>query len=174
MSETRGSTGAQTGALTIRAVRPGEAGLVLSLVRELAVYEKLLHEVDATEAMMDAALFGPQPRTFCDLAFLDDAPVGLALWFLNFSSFRGRNGIYLEDIFVRPAYRGRGIGKALLQRLAQRCVAEGWTRLEWAVLDWNTPAIDFYKAHGAVLMDEWTICRLTGDALTNFAAGERP
>ena len=158
-------------ALTIRPARPGEAPLVLQFVRELAGYEKLSHEVDATEAMTDAALFGAQPRAFCDFAEWDGAPVGFALWFLNYSSFRGRHGIYLEDIFVRPAYRGRGIGKALMVHLARRCATEGWTRFEWAVLDWNTPSIDFYKSLGAELKDEWTICRVSGQALAKLGEG---
>ena len=155
--------------LFIRPAGPGEAPLVLAFVRELAEYEKLSHEVDATEAMIDAALFGPHPRVFCDLAEWEGEAVGFALWFLNFSSFRGRNGIYLEDIFVRPAFRGRGIGKALLKHLARRCIAEGWSRLQWAVLDWNTPSIDFYKSQGAVLLDDWTICRVSDDALAGLA-----
>jgi GNAT superfamily N-acetyltransferase len=155
--------------LHIRPARPGEAGLVLGFVRELADYEKLAHEVDATEAMIDAALFGEHPGAFCDIAEWNGEPAGFALWFLNFSSFRGRSGIYLEDIFVRPGHRGNGIGKALLQHLAVRCLAEGWTRLEWAVLDWNTPSVEFYKAQGAQLMDEWTVCRVTGDALRRLA-----
>jgi diamine N-acetyltransferase len=157
--------------LTIRPAVPGEAALVLGFVRELAVYEKLEHEVDADEAMIDAALFCAAPRVFCDIAEWDGEAVGFALWFLNFSSFRGRNGIYLEDIFVRPAHRGRGIGKALLRALAQRCVREGWTRLEWSVLDWNAPSIAFYEAQGAELMRGWTTCRVTGDALARLAAG---
>ena len=159
--------------LHIRPARPGDAPLVLQFVRELADYEKLSHDVDATEAMIDAALFGSSPRVFCDLAEWDGEPVGFALWFLNFSSFRGRNGIYLEDIFVRPAQRGKGIGKALLAHLARRCMNEGWARLEWSVLDWNTPSIDFYKSQGATLMDGWTICRVTGEALARLADGTR-
>jgi diamine N-acetyltransferase len=155
--------------LNIRPARPGDAGLVLGFVRELADYERLTHEVDATEATIDAALFSETPRVFCDIAEWDGEPVGFALWFLNFSSFRGRNGIYLEDIFVRPAHRGRGIGKALLRHLARRCAHEGWTRLEWSVLDWNRPSIAFYEAQGAVLMRDWTICRITGDALARLA-----
>jgi GNAT superfamily N-acetyltransferase len=157
--------------VAVRPARPGEAGLVLAFVRELADYERLSHEVDATAAMIDAALFGPQPRLFCDIAEWDGAPVGFALWFANFSSFRGRHGIYLEDIFVRPAFRRHGIGKALLRHLARRCVDNGWTRFEWSVLDWNAPSIAFYKSLGAVLMDEWTICRITGDALARLACG---
>lgn len=155
--------------LSIRPARPGEAGLVLAFVRELADYERLAHEVEATEAMLDAALFGAQPTVFCEFAEWDGEPVGFALWFRNFSSFRGRNGIYLEDIFVRPAHRGKGIGKALLRHLAARCAAEDWTRLEWAVLDWNAPSIEFYKAQGARLMDDWTICRAEGPALARLA-----
>jgi len=159
-------------AVAIRPVRPGEAGLVLSLVRELAVYERLLDAVDASEAMIDAALFAREPRVFCEIAEWDGEPAGFALWFPNFSSFRGRHGIYLEDIFVRPSHRRRGIGRALLRHLARRCVAEGWTRFEWAVLDWNAPSIAFYRSLGADLMEEWTICRITGDALTQLAQVE--
>jgi GNAT superfamily N-acetyltransferase len=155
--------------LSIRSARPGEAGLVLQFVRELAEYEKLTHEVEATEAMIDAALFGPNPRVFCDIAEWDGEPVGNALWFLNFSTFSGRSGIYLEDLFVRPALRGRGIGKALMVHLARRCIAQGWARFEWSVLDWNAPSIAFYKSIGAQLKDEWTICRVSGAALTELA-----
>ena len=157
--------------VTIRRARPGEAGLVLSFIRELADYKKLSHEVEATEAMIDAALFCEQPRLFCDIVAWQGEPVGFAVWFINFSTFSGRSGIYLEDLFVRPALRGRGIGKALLVHLARECVANGWSRLQWSVLDWNTPSIDFYKSLGAVLMDEWTVCRVTGDALTKLARG---
>jgi len=159
--------------LNIRRALSGEAGLVLSLVRELAEYEKLLHEVDATEVMIDAALFGCDPRLFCEIAEWQGEPVGFAVWFLNFSTFSGRPGIYLEDLFVRPAQRGNGIGKALLSHLAKQCVAHGWSRLQWAVLDWNTPSIEFYKSLGAEMMDEWTICRVTGPALTALAEGAR-
>jgi GNAT superfamily N-acetyltransferase len=155
--------------LSIRPAVPGEAPLVFQFVRELAEYEKLTHEIDADAAMIDAALFEATPRIFCDIAEWDGEPVGFALWFLNFSSFRGRNGIYLEDIFVRPAHRGKGIGKALLAHLAQRCMREGWTRLEWSVLDWNTPSIEFYRSQCAVLMNGWTTCRVTGDALSRLA-----
>jgi GNAT superfamily N-acetyltransferase len=154
----------------IRPARPGEAGLVFALVCELAAYEGLTETVDATEAMIDAALFGPVPRVFCDLAEWDRAPVGLALWVPSFSSFRGRHGIYLEDLYVRPEFRRRGIGQALCRHLARRCVAEGWTRFEWSVLDWNTPSIAFYKSLGAELLDQWTMCRVSGDALARLAA----
>jgi GNAT superfamily N-acetyltransferase len=159
-------------AVSIRPVRPGEAGLVLALVRELAAYERLLDAVDADEAMIAAALFAPQPRVFCEIAEWDGEPVGLALWFPNFSSFRGRHGIYLEDIFVRPSHRRRGIGRSLLRHLARRCLAEGWTRFEWSVLDWNAPSIAFYRALGADLLEEWTVCRVSGDALARLAEPE--
>ena len=160
-------------ALIIRRARPDEAGLVLSLVRELAEYEKLLHEVEATEAMIAVALFAGDPRLFCDIAEWNGEPAGLAVWFINFSTFSGRSGIYLEDLFVRPAQRGKGVGKALLAHLAKQCVANGWSRLQWSVLDWNTPSIEFYKSLGAVLMDEWTVCRIGGPALTALAQGAR-
>src|ERR1700688_531499 len=160
-------------ALTIRRARPDEAGLVLSLVRELAEYEKLLHEVEATEAMLAAALFGDNPRLFCEIAEWQGEPAGFAIWFVNFSPFSGRPGIYLEDLFVRPAQRGNGIGKALLAHLAKQCVANGWGRLQWAGLDWNAPSIEFYKSLGAVMMDEWTICRVDGAALIALAEGTR-
>jgi GNAT superfamily N-acetyltransferase len=155
--------------ITIRPAHAGEAGLVLGFVRELAQYERLEHTVDATEEMIGAALFGDHPRAFCDIAEWDGAPAGFALWFLNYSSFRGRHGIYLEDLFVRPSHRRKGIGRALFTQLARRCVAEGWTRLEWAVLDWNAPSIEFYQRMGAVLLDDWTICRLSGAALDQAA-----
>src|SRR5438445_9419028 len=159
--------------LLIRRARPDEAGLVLALVRELAEYEKLLHEVEATEADIGAALFGSNPRLFCEIAEWSGEPAGFAVWFANFSTFSGRSGIYLEDLFVRPAQRGKGIGKALLAHLAGQCIENGWSRLQWAVLDWNTPSTEFYKSLGAVLMDEWTGCRLDGPALTALARGPR-
>jgi GNAT superfamily N-acetyltransferase len=151
--------------LSIRPATVADAGLVMDFIRALAVYEKLEHEVDASVEDVRAALFAPQPRAFCDIAAWDGVPAGLALWFYNFSTFRGRHGIYLEDLFVLPDLRGRGIGKALLLGLAQRAVREGCARVEWSVLDWNKPAIDFYTSLGAVPMDEWTVFRLTGDAL---------
>ena len=155
--------------LLIRRARPGEAGLVLSFVRELAEYEKLLHEMEATEADIDAALFCASPRLFCEIAEWNGEGVGFAVWFFNFSTFSGRPGIYLEDLFVRPAFRGKGIGKALLSYLAKLCIENGWSRVQWTVLDWNTPSIDFYKSLGAVMMDEWTVCRVNGEALRKLA-----
>src|SRR6202046_4122249 len=159
--------------LLIRRARPGEAGLVLSLVRELADYEKLLHEIEASEADIETALSGANPRLFCDIAEGNGEVAGFAVWFVNFSTFSGRSGIYLEDLFVRPAVRGKGIGKALLAHLAKQCVTNNWSRLQWSVLDWNEPSIAFYKSLGAVMMDEWTVCKVAGPALTALAEGER-
>jgi GNAT superfamily N-acetyltransferase len=155
--------------IRIANARPDQIGLIYSLIRELAEYEKLLHEVEATEAGIGAALFSDNPRLFCEIAEWNGEGVGFAVWFLNFSTFSGRYGIYLEDLFVRPAYRGKGIGKALLADLARTCVKNGWSRLQWSVLDWNAPSIAFYKSLGAVLMDEWTVCRLNGPALAALA-----
>jgi GNAT superfamily N-acetyltransferase len=157
--------------LTIRPAIAGDAGLILVLIRELAEYERLAHEVDATEEDIAAALFAADPRVFCDIALWTGEPAGFALWFYSFSTFRGRHGIYLEDLFVRPALRGHGLGKALLQTLARRCVAENLPRLEWSVLDWNEPALKFYRSAGAAPMDGWTRHRLAGEALQRFAGG---
>ena len=157
--------------LVIRPAGPGDAGLIFALVCELADYEKLTHAVVATEDMIALALFGAHPTAFCDIAEWEGAPAGFALWFVNYSTFSGRHGMYLEDLFVRPAYRRRGSGRALLKHLARRCVREGWTRLQWSVLDWNTPAIEFYKSLGAELQDEWRLCRLGGEALARLGQG---
>jgi GNAT superfamily N-acetyltransferase len=154
---------------TLRPAVPADRDLIFSFIRELAEYERLLDNVDATPADIERDLLGPNPRVFCDVAEAGAAPAGFALWFYNYSTFRGRYGIYLEDIFVRPAFRGKGIGKALLANLAKRAVAENCTRVEWSVLDWNEPSIAFYKSLGAKAMDEWTIYRLSDGALRNLA-----
>ena len=155
--------------LTVRPARPEDAALILGFIRDLAEYEKLLDECQATQGDIEAILFGPNPRAFCDIAELDGAPVGFALWFYNVSTFTGRHGIYLEDLFVRPEARGSGAGKALLAGLARRCVDEGLPRLEWAVLNWNAPSIAFYDSLGAGRQDEWSVRRLTGEALARLA-----
>jgi GNAT superfamily N-acetyltransferase len=155
--------------LVIHRAGPDDIALILSLIHELADYEKRRHEVEATQAMIAPALFGDHPRLFCEIAAWNGEGVGFAVWFNNFSTFSGRSGIYLEDLFVRPAHRGKGIGKALLAHLAKECVANGWSRVQWSVLDWNTPSIAFYKSLGAVLMDEWTLCRVDGAALAALA-----
>ena len=155
--------------LAIRRAAPADAALVFALVCELADYENLQHEVDATPEEIGRALFSPEPRLYCDLAEWGGQPAGFAVWFLNFSTFRGRHGLYLEDVFVRPEFRGRGIGKALMQRLARTCVDEGYARFEWAVLDWNAPSIAFYQSIGAEIKGEWKVCRMSGPALAKFA-----
>ena len=157
--------------LTIRPARAADASVIYAFIRELAEYEKLLHEVEASQADIAAMLFGPHPRAFCDIAELNGAPVGFALWFYNLSTFTGRHGIYLEDLYVRPETRGLGAGKALLAGLARRCVAEGLTRLEWAVLDWTAPSIAFYDSLGAAAKTDWITRRLSGEALARLAAG---
>jgi GNAT superfamily N-acetyltransferase len=156
----------------LRPAAPTDAPEILALIRELADYEHLLHEVDATREGLHAALFGPTPRVFCDLAEQDGVIAGFALWFYSFSTFRGRHGIYLEDLFVRPAMRGRGIGRALLAGLASRCLREDLARLEWSVLDWNEPALAFYRTLGARGMKDWIPHRVTGEALLTLAGGD--
>lgn len=157
--------------LAIRSACPEDSALIFRLMRELADYEKLSGEVTATEDQIADALFAPEPRLFCDIAEWDGEPAGFAVWFLNFSTFRGHHGIYLEDIFVRPACRRRGVGKALLAQLAKTCIDRGYARFEWAVLDWNMPAIEFYRSLGAEVLDDWRICRVSGRALHGLAAG---
>ena len=154
---------------TVRSATPADAALIHQFILDLADYEKLLDTVRATEADTAAALFGPEARVFADIAELDGQPVGFALWFYNYSSFVGRHGIYLEDLFVRPSARGAGAGKALLAGLAKRCVDEDLGRLEWSVLDWNAPSIAFYDSLGAASMDEWIIRRLTGENIRKLA-----
>jgi GNAT superfamily N-acetyltransferase len=150
---------------TIRFARPDDAPTILSLIKALAEYERLAHEVVATEEAVREHVFGPSP--FCEvlMADVDGRSVGFALFFHNYSTFLARPGIYLEDLFVIPEERGRGYGKALLAALARLAVERGCGRLEWSVLDWNEPSINFYRALGAVPKDEWIIYRLTGDAL---------
>jgi GNAT superfamily N-acetyltransferase len=155
--------------LSIRRARPEDAALIFSLICELAEYEKLTHEVEATEAGIAAALFSDHPRIYCEIAEWNGEGVGFAVWFFNFSTFSGRPGIFLEDLFVRPAFRGKGIGKALLAHLAKLCVENNWSRMQWSVLDWNRPSIDFYKSLGAQMMDEWKLVRINGTALVQLA-----
>jgi GNAT superfamily N-acetyltransferase len=157
--------------ISIRPATPADVPLICAFIRELADYEHLAHEAEAGETDLAAALFGPHPKVFCDLAERDGQPIGFALWFYTFSTFKGRHGIYLEDLYVRPTHRGLGVGRALLTGLAQRCASEQLGRLEWAVLDWNAPSIAFYEALGARPMNDWTVYRLTGDALATLGAG---
>jgi diamine N-acetyltransferase len=157
--------------LTISAAIVADLPLIQSLIHDLATYERLAHEAVATSEDLGAALFAPSPRVFCDIARWQGEPAGMALWFYNFSTFRGRHGLYLEDLFVKPEQRGRGIGAALLKHLAARCVREGLGRFEWAVLDWNEPAIGFYRSLGAKPMQEWTVWRMDGAALQRLGNG---
>ena len=154
--------------LSIRPAVAGDEGVVFGFIKALARYEKLEHEVVATQADIARDLFGANPRVFCDIAEWDGVPSGFALWFHTYSTFQGRHGIWLEDLFVDPALRGKGIGKALLKNLARRCVAQGLGRLEWWVLDWNQPSIDFYLGQGGVMQDEWTKVRVDGEALARL------
>lgn len=156
----------------LRAATRDEVPTILACIRALADYERLAHECVATEEQLARTLFptdGAAPAAHCVLAFVDAAPAGFALYFFNYSTFLARPGLYLEDLFVKPEFRGQGIGKALLLHLAKLANARGCGRMEWSVLDWNQPAIDFYESLGARRMKEWQICRLTGDALSRYA-----
>lgn len=155
--------------LSIRSATRVDISLIGQFIRDLAEYERLAHAVRFDEAVMAQKLFGPRPYAEVLIGEIDGTPQGFALFFHNFSTFEGRPGIYLEDLFVRPDARGSGLGKALLARLAALAVERDCARLEWSVLDWNTPAIDFYKALGAKMMDEWTVMRVDGAALSELA-----
>lgn len=159
-----------TDQLRIRPAEVADVPLILRFIRALAEYERLAHEVVATEKLLRDSLFGPEPGAEVILAFVGDEPAGFALFFHNFSTFLGRRGLYLEDLFVHPEWRGRGVGRQLLVYLARLAVARGCGRMEWAVLDWNEPAIRFYRSLGAHPMHDWTVFRLTGDALRHLAA----
>jgi GNAT superfamily N-acetyltransferase len=155
----------------VRAIRPDEVDELFEMICELAEYERSLHEVQSTAEDFRVALFGPTPQLFALVVDDDGALGGFAVWYVNFSTWSGKHGIYLEDLYVRPHLRGSGYGKALLAELARICVERGYPRLEWWVLDWNEPAIRFYRAIEALSMDEWTVNRLTGAALERAAAG---
>ncbi len=155
--------------ICVRPASPADVPLILTFIHELAAYEKLANEVVAQEADFQEALFGARPTVEAIIADLDGEPVGYALFFPNFSTFLGKPGLYLEDLYVRPSARGLGIGRELLTRLARLAVERGWGRFEWSVLDWNEPSIAFYKRMGAQAMDEWTTFRLTGEALKKLA-----
>jgi GNAT superfamily N-acetyltransferase len=156
--------------VSIRPAAPADAPLILEFIRALADYEKLLDEAVIREDDVGTSFFGPAPRVFCDIAEMDGRAVGFAVWFYNYSTFRGRHGIYLEDLFVVPEARGSGAGKALLAGLARRCVAEGLPRLDWAVLDWNAPSIAFYDSLGADALTDWITRRMQGPALERLAS----
>jgi GNAT superfamily N-acetyltransferase len=158
-----------TSGITLRAATIDDVPLILRCIRGLAEYERLAHECVATEDLLRSSLFGESPAAQVVLAMNGDEPAGFALWFRSYSTFLARPGIYLEDLFVSPEFRGRGLGRALLVHLARIAVARGYGRMEWAVLDWNEDAMRFYRSLGAVPVDDWTICRLTGAALPALA-----
>ena len=160
--------------ISIRPATPADVALILSFVRELATYEKLEHQVTATDKDFRAALFGEHPVVEAVIASVDGEPVGYALFFANFSTFLGKPGLYLEDLYVRPAARGLGIGRELLAYLARLVVERGWGRMEWAVLDWNEPAIEFYKKLGAKPLTDWSIFRVAGQALLTLSRSSDP
>ena len=153
----------------IREASAGDVPAIASLIRELAGFERAAHEAVATDEQLHDALFGDAAHVRCHVALVDDEVVAMALWFLNYSTWQGTAGVYLEDLFVQSAHRSRGIGRALMRTLARLCVDNGYSRLQWWVLNWNTPAIDFYESIGASPMDEWTVYRLSDDALRAFA-----
>ena len=155
--------------ISIRHAAPEDVALLVSLVRELAEYEKLADAVVATDKDFHAALFGPRPVIEAVIASVDGVAAGCALFFPNFSTFLGKPGLYLEDLYVRPEARGRGVGRALLEHLARIAVDRGWGRVEWSVLDWNEPAIGFYKKLGAEPLSEWTVFRVSGERLRKLA-----
>jgi GNAT superfamily N-acetyltransferase len=159
-------------ALSIRPATPADLDVIVQLIRELAEYERLLDQVRIQPADLARDLFGVRPYAEAAVARTGDTPVGFALWFHNYSTFEGRAGIYLEDLFVRPAHRGHGYGEALLRHVARLGVERGCARFEWSVLDWNEPAIRFYRKLGAVALDDWTVQRVTGPALQRLAGIE--
>jgi len=154
--------------LKIRPAKREEVGEVLQLIQDLATYEKAPDQVEASEDDLLNTIFVKDPRVFCDLVEVDGQIAGIAIWFLNYSTWQAKHGIYLEDLYIKPEFRARGYGKALLKHLAQICDKEGYGRLQWWVLDWNSPAIEFYKSFGAEAMDEWTVYRTSGQALKDL------
>ena len=154
----------------IRSARRDEVTTILDLIKDLADYERAPEQVEATESELLETLFADDPKVFCDLVEVDGEIAGMAIWFLNYSTWQGKHGIYLEDLFIRPHHRGKGYGKALLKHLARVCDENGYGRFQWWVLDWNEPAIEFYKSLGAEAMDEWTVYRVSGAPLKNLGA----
>lgn len=164
-------TAAPAGTPRVRPAEPADLPTIVAMVHELADYERAPKQCELTESQLAAALFASVPALFGHVGLNPEGqPVGFALWFLNFSTWRGRHGIYLEDLYVRPAYRGAGVGRALLAELAATCLRRGYARLEWWVLDWNEPALNFYRALGAEAMSEWTVQRLSGAPLRRLGA----
>jgi GNAT superfamily N-acetyltransferase len=163
------ATPAEAAGFTLRPATPDDVPAILECIRRLAEYERLAHECVATEAQLHATLFGATPSAEVVLAFAGEEPAGFALWFQSSSTFLAKPGLYLEDLFVYPQHRGRGLGRQLLRYLARVAVERGYGRVEWSVLDWNVDAIGFYRSIGAELLDDWRRCRLTGDAIPALA-----
>ncbi len=155
--------------MTIRPATIADTEEMLALIYELALYEKAPEEAKATAEQIKESFFGENPQVFCEIVEVDGEIAGFAIWFLNYSTWLGKHGIYLEDLFIRPQFRGKGFGKALLKHLAAICEKRGYGRFQWWVLNWNEPSIEFYKSLGAIAMDEWTIYRVSGGALTELA-----
>jgi GNAT superfamily N-acetyltransferase len=154
--------------LKIRPAKREEVGEVLQLIQDLATYEKAPEQVEASKDDLLNTIFAKEPRVFCDLVEVDGQIAGMAIWFLNYSTWQAKHGIYLEDLYIKPEFRAKGYGKALLKHLAQICDREGYGRLQWWVLDWNSTAIEFYRSFGAEAMDEWTVYRTSGQALKDL------
>ena len=154
--------------MKIRPAKRVEVGEVLQLIQDLATYEKAPEQVEASKDDLLNTIFAKEPRVFCDLVEVDGQIAGMAIWFLNYSTWQAKHGIYLEDLYIKPEFRAKGYGKALLKHLAQICDKEGYGRLQWWVLDWNSPAIEFYRSFGAEAMDEWTVYRTSGQALKDL------
>ena len=154
----------------IRFARKEDSPRIHTLIKDLALYEKAPLEAKATLEQIEESLFSDDPHAFCHVVEVDGTVVGISIWFLNYSTWLGKPGIYLEDLYIDPAYRGKGFGLALLKELAKICIERDYERLQWWVLDWNEPSIEFYKSLGAEAMDEWTVYRVSGDALRKLAA----
>ena len=159
--------------MLIRPATKADLPAIMQLIHDLALYEKAPEQVETNEAEIGDALFAGEPKVFCSIADVDGEVVGMAIWFLNFSTWQGKHGIYLEDLYIKPEYRGHGYGLAMLKHLAAICNERGYGRFQWWVLDWNTPAIDFYTSLGAKAMDDWTVYRISGTELSELALEDR-
>jgi len=156
--------------MLIRPAVKEDLSAIMRLIHDLAEYEKAPDEVETNEVEIGAALFASDPKVFCSVADHEGEVIGIAIWFLNFSTWQGKHGIYLEDLFIKPEYRDQGYGLAMLKHLAAICNERGYGRFQWWVLDWNTPAIEFYKSQGAIAMDEWTVYRVSGENLKRLGS----
>jgi GNAT superfamily N-acetyltransferase len=156
--------------MQIREAKQADVPTIMQLIHDLAVYEKAPEQVETNENEIAAALFADQPKVFANVIEVNSQVVGIAIWFLNFSTWQGKHGIYLEDLYIKPEYRGNGYGLAMLKYLAALCVERGYSRFQWWVLDWNTPAIEFYKSQGAIAMDKWTVYRVSGESLKQLGS----